>query len=297
MLCQANPYSYCLMATAHTMNQQALSWHRTRGAIIFCLPPHTTQDSQPLDCTVFRPLKRHWTNACHDFQQQNPGMVIMFNFSRIFSGAWLKALTPENIVAGFKKCGIHPFNRDAIPVPDKGSPGNAQTTNPSANDGDTPSLCSVNAPTFTPPQITAYERRHQEGYDIYDDPYYMAWLSIHHPEAVPHNDITPSGQPTSLLQEFSSVIPLAPLDPASPPSGSSAIPDHQPTYSHIQLFPDCNHLFYLTTRRHCVSMHSFTTSCTCSHVSLHFLYNRCNHLSIYFCCGAALILPRRHFSK
>ena len=28
---------------------------RTEGVIIFCLPPHTTQDSQPLDCTVLDP--------------------------------------------------------------------------------------------------------------------------------------------------------------------------------------------------------------------------------------------------
>ena len=78
--------------------------------ILFCLPPHITQDSQPLDCTVFGPLKRQWSNACHEFQQHNPGMVVTkFTFSRVFAQAWLKALTPENIVAGFKKCGIHPL--------------------------------------------------------------------------------------------------------------------------------------------------------------------------------------------
>ncbi len=95
---------------------------RKEGVIIFCLPPHTTQDSQPLDCTVFGPLKRHWSDVCHDFQQSNPGMVISkFNFSRLFAEAWLKALTPVNIVSGFRKCGIYPFNRDAIPLSEEGS--------------------------------------------------------------------------------------------------------------------------------------------------------------------------------
>ena len=49
---------------------------RTEGVITFCLPPHTTQDSQPLDCTVFGPLKRHWSAICHKFQQKHPGMLI-----------------------------------------------------------------------------------------------------------------------------------------------------------------------------------------------------------------------------
>ena len=75
---------------------------KTEGVIIFCLPPHTTQDSQPLDCTVFGPLKRHWSAICQEFQQKHPGMVISkLNFTELFVKAWLQALTPANIVAGF----------------------------------------------------------------------------------------------------------------------------------------------------------------------------------------------------
>ena len=78
--------------------------------IHFCLPPHTTQDSQPLDCTMFGPLKCHWSEICHQHQQCNSGVVISkLNFSGLFSQAWLNALTPGNIVAGFRNCGIHPL--------------------------------------------------------------------------------------------------------------------------------------------------------------------------------------------
>ena len=203
---------------------------REEGVILFCLPPHTTQDSQPLDCTVFGPLKRHWSNACHDFQQRNPGMMITkFNFSRVFSEAWLKALTPGNIVVGFKKCGIHPFNRDAIPVPHKSSPGNVTPSKPApVDDGDTPAPCTVNTlnaptPAFTCEQIAVYEKRYQEGYDIYDDQHYVAWLHIHHPEAVLCDQSTPPDRPTSLLQEFFNVAPLVPLNADSPPNDSSAL--------------------------------------------------------------------------
>ncbi len=43
-------------------------------------------------------------------------VISKYNFSEVFAEAWMKALTPTNIVSGFKKCGIYPFNRDAIPV-------------------------------------------------------------------------------------------------------------------------------------------------------------------------------------
>ena len=63
------------------------------GSDYFCLPPHTTQDSQSLDCTVFGPLKRPWTDVCHDFQQQNPDITTSkLNFSPLFTKAWLLAI-------------------------------------------------------------------------------------------------------------------------------------------------------------------------------------------------------------
>ena len=78
--------------------------------IHFCLPPHTTQYSQPLDCTMVGPLKCHWSEICHQHQQCNSGVVISkLNFSGLFSQAWLNALIPGNIVAGFRNCGIHPL--------------------------------------------------------------------------------------------------------------------------------------------------------------------------------------------
>ena len=45
----------------------------------------------------------------------NPGKVInRFNFAQIFSTAWTRAMTPANIVAGFRSTGIFPLNRYAV---------------------------------------------------------------------------------------------------------------------------------------------------------------------------------------
>ena len=54
---------------------------------------------------------------CHDFFLKNPGKVITkFNFSYLFSKAWFQALTPVNLIARFKTCGVYPLNRSAIIV-------------------------------------------------------------------------------------------------------------------------------------------------------------------------------------
>ena len=49
---------------------------KNNDVILFSLPPHTTQDSQQLDCTVFGPLKRHWSTVCHEFLHNHPGVAI-----------------------------------------------------------------------------------------------------------------------------------------------------------------------------------------------------------------------------
>ena len=55
---------------------------------------------------------------CHDFFHKNPGKVITkFNFNYLFSKAWFQALTPANLIAGFKTCGVYPLNRSIIVAP------------------------------------------------------------------------------------------------------------------------------------------------------------------------------------
>ena len=50
---------------------------------------------------------------------ENPGKVITnFKLSSLFHKAWLQAMTPANVMAGFKKAGVFRFNRHAIPRPE-----------------------------------------------------------------------------------------------------------------------------------------------------------------------------------
>ena len=49
-----------LLLDAHSSHYQPelIAHAREFGVIIFCLPPHTTHESQPLDASVFRSLKQ-----------------------------------------------------------------------------------------------------------------------------------------------------------------------------------------------------------------------------------------------
>ena len=64
----------------------------------FCLPPHTTHESQPLDISVSKLLKQNWQIACYKFMQSHPGKVITkYQFSSLLSEAWMATMTPANM--------------------------------------------------------------------------------------------------------------------------------------------------------------------------------------------------------
>ena len=59
-------------------------------------------------------MKRYWREECQLYLSSNPGKVVSYyNFTALFEKAWKKAMTPANIMAGFKVAGVYPFDRDA----------------------------------------------------------------------------------------------------------------------------------------------------------------------------------------
>ena len=88
---------------------------RKQEVIIFCLPPHSTHVSQPLDTCVFKPLKTEWNKAIHILQSKNPGaQITKYNFPRLLKEAWENAMLSKNICLGFRNAGIYPLNRDKV---------------------------------------------------------------------------------------------------------------------------------------------------------------------------------------
>ena len=178
-----------------------------KEVIIFCLPPHTTADTQPLDTSCFGPLKTFWFETCRQYLFDNPGRVITkFQFSSLFAQAWSKGMTINNIVSGFRGAGIYPFAPnmilDKFPKPKKsstpqGTDSTKKSSTPQGSDstkesstpqgsGSTKQTNANNAKTnLTPETIKLYEKRLENGHDVYTDMDYVAWLEEFHPDHLP----------------------------------------------------------------------------------------------------------------
>ena len=90
----------------------------------------------------------------------------------------MKSMVPANIVSGFKKCGVYPFNPDVIAIhtPNVASE-NGATRDPTSDDSeevlsgmkldkhDLERECVLD---FTPEDESRFETRYEEGYDLYD---------------------------------------------------------------------------------------------------------------------------------
>ena len=88
---------------------------RKNQIILFCLPPHTTHALQPLDVSVFKSLKSHFGKAVHALSFAKKDFVVSKReFARVVKTPFEKAFSMSNIKAGFKKCGIHPFDPNAV---------------------------------------------------------------------------------------------------------------------------------------------------------------------------------------
>lgn len=80
-----------------------------------CLVPNSTHLSQPLDVAFFGPLKRKWRKILKDWKLHNPGQATLSkdSFPRLLKQLE-ECLNHENLVSGFKTCGIYPLNAQEL---------------------------------------------------------------------------------------------------------------------------------------------------------------------------------------
>lgn len=99
------------------------SSHLTMALSEFCkknrielvaLYPNATQILQPMDVAVFHPLKVSWRKAVYAYRINNTGLPLKRdNFCPILNDA-LKSITPDILKNGFRRCGLCPFDPDAL---------------------------------------------------------------------------------------------------------------------------------------------------------------------------------------
>ena len=88
-----------------------------------CLFPNGTHLLQPLDVAWFAPLKKRWWNMLEDWKKSSKGLKHKDALPKEEFSKLLKKLAgrldengaaSENLVNGFHKCGLFPFNPDAV---------------------------------------------------------------------------------------------------------------------------------------------------------------------------------------
>lgn len=92
---------------------EVVKYARENNIVIVTLPPHGSHKLQPLDRSLFSPLKVKYSIECDKFMSQHPGRgITQYNVARLFQEAYKKVATLGNAESGFRVTGIYPFNDD-----------------------------------------------------------------------------------------------------------------------------------------------------------------------------------------
>ena len=101
---------------SHVFNYCYMSMMFERNIKVFPIEPHSSHWGQPLDKNPFSGFKHAFNETMRKFNRSTGGRgITKQEFFSVFNVAWEKAMTPANIKAGFKRTGIWPVNRAAIP--------------------------------------------------------------------------------------------------------------------------------------------------------------------------------------
>ncbi|CAH2084120.1 unnamed protein product [Euphydryas editha] len=94
---------------------QAITYARDNGITFVSFPPHTSHRLQPLDVGVFGPFKAKLKIAFNNWHLANPGKTIsIYNIPKLVKLAYMESFNFKNIISGFAKPGIWPFNQMAF---------------------------------------------------------------------------------------------------------------------------------------------------------------------------------------
>ncbi|KAK2668016.1 DDE superfamily endonuclease domain [Fusarium oxysporum f. sp. vasinfectum] len=93
--------------------------HETLEILEFCfennitlcrIPSHTSHKLQPCDIAVFAPLKAAYRDLAEQLERGGVNTIGKGHFTSLYSPAREKAFTKKNILAGWVKAGLFPFN-------------------------------------------------------------------------------------------------------------------------------------------------------------------------------------------
>ena len=91
---------------------EVLEFAKENGVVMLSFPPHTSHKLQPLDRSVYGPFKKYYNSACNGWIIGHPGRTMtIYDIPGVVGTAFPRAMTPANILSGFRVSGISPFDR------------------------------------------------------------------------------------------------------------------------------------------------------------------------------------------
>lgn len=97
---------------SHVMSE-VTSYAKDNRVIVLTIPSHCSDRLMSLDVAIHRVLKTYYNEACDRWMFCYPGEIIsIYDTAALFSEAFVRGMTPNNILSAFMKTGIYKLNRN-----------------------------------------------------------------------------------------------------------------------------------------------------------------------------------------
>lgn len=96
------------------INREVSQLCKDNSIILYSLYPNATHIIQPADVSVFRPLKNSWKKVVNDWKLKTGHRCVTKALFAPLLEATFNDLSKEVICNGFRKCGLYPFDANAI---------------------------------------------------------------------------------------------------------------------------------------------------------------------------------------
>ena len=117
---ELNDRPHMLIVDSHSSHLYNLLFYQVMKANnihVFTIPPHTSHILQPLDSTPFAIFKRHWKINLMKYNSAHHGRSLnKVDLWDVFTPSFNSAMIPKNILSGFRKTGISPYDPSAISI-------------------------------------------------------------------------------------------------------------------------------------------------------------------------------------
>lgn len=176
-----------LLLDGHTshIDVETSKFCKQDNILLYCLPPHSSHITQPLDVGFFGPLKASWRRAVDTYRTTNVGMPVTKEvFARIFKQAWDDCVSVQIVVNGFRGAGIYPVDASKAGVKvcplfiyQEDEKGTSESST-SYSKTQLPSPLLVLESELDEDTLRKYNKRLDEGYDLKEDLLYNVWVKL-----------------------------------------------------------------------------------------------------------------------